>query len=207
MVKKKQPKKDKPLYDSNGRWVEERGRIKGAIRRTFRLSPQMREVLEAARVELSPALKKDGTPGKKNRVRYRCAACGELFSQKNVQVDHMETVVPLHQPEADMSYDDIVRGVFCNKDNLQVLCSTSLKKNNGIASCHKKKTDKEIYIRKRLKEVIEVGTINPNYRGQIKRVLIQISGEYEEYLSKKEKKAAEKAKRKRLRLLKLQLKH
>ena len=146
-------KKEKSLYDANGRWVEERGRIKGAIRRAFRLSPQMKEILQKARVELPPALKKDGEPGKKNQVRYRCAICGQLFSQKNVQVDHIEPVISLWKRESAMSYDDIVRGVFCKLDNLQVVCSTPMKRNNGIPSCHKLKTDEENYIRDRLQEV------------------------------------------------------
>lgn len=148
----KKPKKTKPLYDENGRWVEERGRIKGAIRRAFRLSPQMKEAMQAARVELPPALKKDGTPGKKPRVRYKCAMCGELWSQKNVNVDHVSPVVPLHMQESSMSYDEIVRGIFCNNDNLQVLCSIAMKKNDGKPSCHKKKTDEERYIRSKIKK-------------------------------------------------------
>lgn len=151
-------KKDKPLYDENGRWVEERGRIKGAIRRSFRLSPQMKEVLQTARVELPPALKKDGTPGKKPQVRYRCAICNNLFPQKFVQVDHLEPVVPLHKQEKDMSYDEIVRGVFCEVVKLQVVCSTPLKYNEGKASCHKRKTDLENWIRRRLIEINYTGS-------------------------------------------------
>ena len=149
----KKPKKEAPLYDSNGRWVEERGRIKGAIRRSFRLSPQMKEVLKKARVELPPALKKDGEPGKKNQVRYTCAICSGLFSQKNVQVDHIEPVVPLWQKESTMSYDNIVRGVFCSLDNLQVICSTPLKRNDGNSSCHRLKTNEENFIRDYLQAI------------------------------------------------------
>lgn len=142
-------KKLKKLYNEQGRWVEERGRIKGAIRRTFRLSPQMKEVMQAARVELSPALKKDGTPGKRPRVRYRCNYCEKLWSQKNVNVDHIKTVVPLWQEESTMSYDEIVRGVFCDKSNLQVLCSIAMIRNGGKPSCHNIKTNEENYIRRR----------------------------------------------------------
>lgn len=138
------------VYDESGRWVQERNRIKGALRRAFRLSPMMREALLRARVELTPSLKKDGTPGKKNRVRYRCAICKELFSQKNVQVDHIDTVIPLWKRQINMTYDEIVRGIFCNVDNLQVLCSIPMKRNNGQRSCHKKKTDEENWIRKKI---------------------------------------------------------
>ena len=92
-------------YDEEGNWKQERNRIKGALRQAFRMSPQMWETLQRARVELPPALKKDGTPGKRPRVRYKCAICGELFQQKFVQVDHKTPVVPLHKTEADMTFD------------------------------------------------------------------------------------------------------
>lgn len=145
-----QKAKSKTLYDENNRWVEERNRIKGAIRRAFRLSPQMKEALTKARHELPPLPIKDGSPGKKIRVRFQCSICKELFSSKQVQVDHITPVVPLWKKEKDMSYDEIVRGVFCNVDNLQILCSIPMKKNNGKPSCHKKKTDKENWIRNQI---------------------------------------------------------
>lgn len=193
MAKSKKPKN---LYDANGRWVEERGRIKGAIRRAFRLSPQMKEVLQAARVELPPALKKDGTPGKRPRVRYRCAMCGELFSQKNVQVDHIENVVPLWKKEADMTYDEIVRGVFCDKSNLQVLCSIAMTKNDGKPSCHRKKTNEENWIRKQY----EARELKYTEEDDIQQVIEHLKEDYIEYLSEKEaKKNARRNKKSRKR--------
>lgn len=190
-------KKEKPLYDSNGRWVEERGRIKGAIRRSFRLSPQMKEVLKKARVELPPALKKDGEPGKKNQVRYTCAICKQLFSQKNVQVDHLVPVVPLWIPEADMSYDEIVRGVFCSLDNLQVICSTPMKRNNGNPSCHKLKTDEENFIRDEFKKVPDLKTKTLD---EISCLLEDFRVKYKKYLEEREeKKRAKLARRKRIK--------
>lgn len=191
------PKKDKPLYDQNGRWVEERGRIKGAIRRAFRLSPQMRETLKRARVELPPKLKKDGDPGKKNQVRYICAMCKDLFPQKRVQADHIEPVVPLWKAESDMSYDEIVRGVFCALDNLQILCSTPMKQNNGLPSCHKLKTDEENFIRDELKKVLDI----KNYtQEEINGMILDIKEKYKAYLlEKEEKKKAKLARRKRIK--------
>jgi len=189
-------KKPKSLYDVNGRWVEERGRIKGAIRRAFRLSPQMKEVLQTARVELTPALKKDGTPGKRSRVRYRCAMCGELFSQKNVQVDHIENVVPLWKKEADMTYDEIVRGIFCDKSNLQVLCSTPMVRNEGNPSCHRKKTNEENWIRKQYEALGLRGTD----RDGIQQVIERIKKDYIKFLAEKEaKKNARRSKKSRKR--------
>lgn len=208
MAKNKKSKKAKSLYDENGRWVEERGRIKGAIRRAFRLSPQMKEVLQSARVELPPALKKDGTPGKRPRVRYRCADCGELFPQKRVQVDHIETVVPLWKREADMTYDEIVRGVFCSISNLQVLCSTPMNKNNGFASCHQKKTNEEKFIRTKLvpimaRESVFNGEVLPRELGSpgfnVDKEILKLKEEFIAYQAEKEEKVRKKNERKALR--------
>lgn len=186
-------KKEKSLYDENGRWVEERGRIKGAIRRAFRLSPQMKEVLRASRVELPPKAKKDGSAGKKNQVRYRCAGCGELFSQKHVQVDHIEPVVPLWKAEAEMTYDEIARGVFCKIDNLQVLCSTPKKLNGGKDSCHRIKTNKENYIRDYLLSIDEDKRIES---------IVKAEESYLSFLKDKEAKEEQKRLRKEERLKK-----
>ena len=190
-------KQQKSLYDAYGRWVEERSRIKGAIRRTFRLSPQMKEVLNRARVELPPKIKKDGDPGKKNQVRYVCAICNQLFSQQNVQVDHIVPVVPLWMPEAEMSYDQIVRGVFCKLDNLQVICSTPMKRNNGIMSCHKLKTDEENFIRDELKKVVGIR----DYTGEEIDLMIEdIQKKYKIYIEEREAKKRAKLARREQRL-------
>jgi 5-methylcytosine-specific restriction endonuclease McrA len=151
----KKSKKDTPLYDEKGRWVEEQNRIESAVRKAFRLSPMMSDCKRSARIELEPEAKKDGTPGKRVRVRYKCAACGELFSDKHLAIDHIFPVVPLHIPRSEMTYDELVRGIFCGLDNLQVLCSTPMKLNGGKPSCHKMKTDKENYIRRRFKDLFD----------------------------------------------------
>lgn len=196
-------KKNKAIYDANGHWVEERGRIKGAIRRAFRLSPQMREVLNQARVELPPKIKKDGEPGKKNQVRYTCSVCKGLFSQNNVQVDHINPVVPLWMPELEMSYDEIVRGVFCKLNNLQVICSTPMKQNNGNPSCHKIKTDEENFIRDELKRV----PCLRNHTGEeMDDLILEIKIKYKAYVEEREAKKREKLERKERRLLKRLLK-
>ena len=188
------PKKGKEvrLYDENGLWVEERGRVKGALRRTFRLHPAPREILNAARVELPPALKKDGTPGKKNQVRYRCAICQELYPQKWVQVDHIVPAIRLYRKESDISYDEMVRGIFCKKENLQVLCSTPKKfLSGGAESCHRIKTNEENFIRDRWQEYLKDRKQIPNpedilfNEGEWKK-------QYEIYLANKKAKLLEK---------------
>ena len=169
--------------------------IKGGIRRVFRQSIEMRVVLQSSRIELPPKTLKDGSVGKKNQVRYKCAVCGNLFSQKDVAVDHIDPVIPLHRSEEDLTIDEMAYRIWCNTNNLQVICNTTLKKNNGIPSCHKIKTDEENFIRKRLKEVYPGMAEDPSawpYEALIK----ESKQEYKIYLEEKEKERLEKEKRK-----------
>jgi hypothetical protein len=178
-------------YDENGRWKQERNRVKGALRQSFRMSPQMWETLQRAKHELPPALKKDGTPGKRPQVRYKCAICGNMFMQKYIQVDHLIPVVPLHKVEADMTYDEMADRIFCDKDNLQVVCSTPLKKNNGEPSCHKIKSDEENFIRRELVEKLKEEK-NIDIEDEIELLKVK----YQAYIDEKEIKRIEKEKRK-----------
>lgn len=194
MAKRAKKPKDTNPYDENGVWKEKKTQIKGAIRRVFRLSPQMKEVLAEARVELPPALKKDGTPGKKNQVRYRCAICKNLYPQKWVQVDHIEPVVFLWRNESEMTIDELADRIICNKENLQVVCSTPLKfLTKGLQSCHRKKTNEENFIRDGLKKFPE--TERP-------LLVDAVRAEYAAYLSEKIRLEEEKQKRKLEKLLK-----
>lgn len=58
---------------------------------------------------------------------YLCALCGDEYTAKNVQVDH---VIPIGK---DRSWDEFIEALYCEKNNLQTVCIT----------CHKKKTADE----------------------------------------------------------------
>lgn len=58
---------------------------------------------------------------------FRCNCCGGEFPTKFVQVDH---IVPMRK---GMTWDDFINELFCEIDNLQVLC----------LDCHKIKTKQE----------------------------------------------------------------
>ena len=198
-------KKDKPKYDEDGKWVDQDNRILSGIRRAYRLSPQMQETLQAARVELPPKILKSGKPGKRNQIRYRCAVCEVLFSQKNVQVDHISSATPLWTSVKEMSWDDVVDGIFCGTDNLQVLCSTAKIRNGGLPSCHAKKSAEENYIRKLIKKDLESSLDRDNLIKTFKtphnsKMLIESYKEkYQEFLAEKEEKRLAKEERKRIR--------
>ena len=174
--------------------------IKGKIRQAFRQSERFKACLDAARVELPPALKKDGTPGKRNQVRYKCAHCGELFQQANVSVDHINPVIPFWKKEPNVELAEVIDGIYCDPSNLQVLCSTPMKNlPKGQRSCHAIKTNRENYIRDAFFERGPVNSIELDLRSKI---IEQYSAEYDTYLLDKQKKEDEKAERKRLKELK-----
>jgi len=138
MAKKK---KKKPKYNQNSQ-------VRSAIRRTFSRSPLVQEVLKSVRSE-HDQLKKDGTLAKRKAVRYECAECGKLFMRTQVAVDHVDPVIPLDEEFTD--WNTFVSRLFCDKLNLQVLCSYRIKdkdKHGGILSCHYRKTQEERALRK-----------------------------------------------------------
>jgi hypothetical protein len=166
--------------------------IKGGIRRVFRQSIEMRTVLQNARVELPPKILKDGSNGKKNQIRYTCAICKGLFSQKDVAVDHIEPVIPLDKSEEEMTIDEMAYRIWCDIDNLQVVCDMTLKQNGGIPSCHLAKSLEENFIRKKFSE----------QKSDIKNIEEKIEIyklEYKKHLIEKEQERLEKARRKKER--------
>ena len=61
-------------------------------------------------------------------VHHECAKCEKLFRPNEVQVDHIEPVMPSHYP---FSWDSFITRLF--QGDLQVLCKR----------CHKIKTKRE----------------------------------------------------------------
>lgn len=81
------------------------------------------EVLKEAKVYLK-TYKKNGDLSKRKRVKFKCNACKKLFRQQEVEVDHIKPVGSFNQ-----GWDTVINNMFCEKDNLQVLCKR----------CHKEK--------------------------------------------------------------------
>lgn len=107
-------------------WSEARKRsfIVSVLRAGTRRWPPKYECLNAAKTE-----KKLNPKTKRIAQHYLCAACGEEFTQKDVQVDH---IVPA-RVDGFKTWDDFISRLFCEIDNLQVLCIT----------CHKEKSKQE----------------------------------------------------------------
>ena len=158
---KKKKAQNKSPYDENGKWKDEKRLVIGAIRRLFRQAPQFKEVHEASRVEV-PKYNKDGSLSKKPHVKRTCEVCGELFSSTNIAIDHIEPMVPIHLTNDDLSYNEIVNKIICNKSNLQRICNPKKGKKNKptfLQFCHQKKTHKENFMRRKWAEYFEKNRI------------------------------------------------
>lgn len=104
-----------------------------ALRRSFRNYPAFKEVLDDAKTEYFIKSKH----GKDlRRVQFECNGCKESFKRTEVNVDHIEPVIPLEGLPGTEEHPDFniyIERLFCSKSNLQILCKT----------CHKKKSNEE----------------------------------------------------------------
>lgn len=117
-----------------GQWTEARFRsfIKGNLRSATRKWAPIQQCRKNAHVA---------------RGLYKCASCGEevpptIYDEdkrkrvKNICVDH---IIPTVDPEVGFtSWDDVIEGLFCEIDNLQLLCK----------KCHDTKTAEESIVAK-----------------------------------------------------------
>lgn len=69
-------------------------------------------------------------PNKRQKFEYQCAECLNWFPDKKINVDH---IVPAGTLRCANDLPGFVERLFCEVDNLQVLCTT----------CHDKKTQDE----------------------------------------------------------------
>jgi 5-methylcytosine-specific restriction endonuclease McrA len=69
-------------------------------------------------------------PNKRQKFEYQCNSCKKWFAEKNINIDHIEPAGSLNCAD-DLA--GFVERLFCEVDNLQVLCS----------GCHNIKTQKE----------------------------------------------------------------
>lgn len=113
---------------NGGGWTEARFNsfVKSALRAASRRWPPKYESLASAYVG-QQVNSKSGRLAK----HYKCACCSGSFPAKDVQVDH---IAPIIDPLTGFTtWDDVVNNMFCEKENLQILCT----------ECHKTKTAQE----------------------------------------------------------------
>lgn len=96
---------------------KDRGLIKGALRRAFSRSQLHREVIQESIVRHSDP--------KRKRVKTwcRCNVCKKPDAISNMAVDHISPLIPVTTSFADMSLDEVVGRLWCEKRNLQAICT------------------------------------------------------------------------------------
>lgn len=100
--------------------------IRSALRQKSRWWKPIAKAKEAARRKFTPP---KGSKSKQ-RWEYQCAACKGWFPEKQINVDHKN---PAGSLKCAADLPGFVERLFCEIDNLQVLCS----------KCHDKKTEYE----------------------------------------------------------------
>lgn len=113
---------------NSGEWTEARFKsfVISALRAASRRWPPKYKALKEAF-----AGRKVNAKTGKLAMHYTCAKCKKLFVAADVQVDHIEPVVD--PKKGFVSWDSFIERMFCEMENLQVLCKAD----------HKVKTDQE----------------------------------------------------------------
>ena len=119
---------------NGGEWTEARFKsfVTSALRAASRRWPVKPKALKAAFVSRQVNARTG-----KMAMHYMCAKCKKLFVASDVQVDHIEPVVD--PKKGFVSWDVYINRMYCEIENLQVLCKP----------CHKIKTDQEKLERKK----------------------------------------------------------
>lgn len=107
---------------------KERGLIKGAVRRVFSRS-------DLRRIAVAKTIVTNYQDASRPRVKTWCfcSACNRHWAKSEMEVDHIDPVVPSHLTLEDMSWDDVVDRIWCPESNLKAICK----------ACHKLKTKRE----------------------------------------------------------------
>jgi 5-methylcytosine-specific restriction endonuclease McrA len=77
-------------------------------------------------------------PLKRQKFEYQCNRCKKWYPEKKINVDH---IVPAGTLTCANDLPAFVERLFCEQENLQVLCET----------CHNEKTQKEKSLTKKIK--------------------------------------------------------
>ena len=119
---------------NGGEWTEARFKsfVTSALRAASRRWPPKYKALKEAF-----AGRKVNAKTGKLAMHYTCAACKKLYVATDVQVDHIKPVVD--PKKGFVSWDVYINRMFCEIEDLQVLCKP----------CHKVKTDQEKLERKK----------------------------------------------------------
>lgn len=133
---------------------KERGLIKGSIRRVFSRSELRKSVIDRSRRNYTDA----------NRPRVKkwsaCLDCDKFIPTYQMEVDHVDPIVPITMSLESMTWDEIVNRIWCDPKNLRAICR----------DCHKQKTKLETKKRALNRKALKVlGELLPKKRRTSKR--------------------------------------
>ena len=94
--------------------IKTKAKVVRFIRLLFRQSEEFRLAKEKA---VHPTIK-----GPRGGKMYQCCKCKNAFNANKINVDHIDSIVPIGVKQKDMSIDEYVNRLFCPVENLQVLC-------------------------------------------------------------------------------------
>lgn len=75
--------------------------------------------------------------GPRGGKRFECGHCRGLFGSNLIDVDHIDPFIPLDKNSSEIPLKMLYKRLFCDADNLSVLCK----------SCHDKKSGDENKVR------------------------------------------------------------
>ena len=133
MVKKVVKKRTLTLKPRNAGTMSESG-FWGFIRSGLRQKSRWWKPISACKLNAKRAYK---GPLKRQKFEYQCKKCKGWFPDKETQVDH---ILPAGSLTCAQDLPAFVERLFCEQDNLQVLCST----------CHNIKTQAEKAAKKKI---------------------------------------------------------
>lgn len=115
MAKAKKPKKQLvPRTHNSGTMTE--SAFWSFIRSALRQKSRWWKPISIAKQKAKRAYK---GKNKRQKFEYKCAGCGNYFPDKEVNVDH---IIPAGKLNCYEDLPEFVRKLFCEEDNLQVLC-------------------------------------------------------------------------------------
>lgn len=84
------------------------------------------------------------------RNQYLCACCGGIFKKKEINLDHIESVIPIEGTE---DFNVIIERMYVPVEGYQTLCAISSEANGfKEGGCHGEKTAKENEQRREIKK-------------------------------------------------------
>jgi 5-methylcytosine-specific restriction endonuclease McrA len=123
--KKKTPRSTTPKTRNAGTMTE--SAFWGFIRSSLRQKSRWWKPISQAKQK---AKRKYKGPNKRQKFEYLCNVCKQWFPDKEINVDH---IIPAGTLRCANDLPGFVERLFCEIDNLQVLCNV----------CHNKKTQDE----------------------------------------------------------------